>query len=154
MWPWRLKMLSSHNFSLLMLNWIVRFVIVVTWICLKSLSKLLHITLALCQKKADFEPDPSLKPDNSHIFPHTNFNRLPLLEKKMSESSDLTHLIWWQQVERWKFSAKQDVFCRHSISQLRLCTWPQSCDIVDGNFLISWDFGYSCYKPQDKTKIV
>ena len=44
-------------------------------------------------KKADFEPDPSLKPDNSHIFPHTNFNRLPLLEKKMSESSDLTHLI-------------------------------------------------------------
>ena len=32
MWPWHLEMLSSCNLSLLMLNWIVGFVKVVTWI--------------------------------------------------------------------------------------------------------------------------
>ena len=33
MWLWRVKMLSSHNLSLLMLNLIVVVVKVVTWIC-------------------------------------------------------------------------------------------------------------------------
>ena len=56
MWPWRVKMLS--NLSLLMLNWIVGFVKVETWICqdcYMDLLKLLHVFLALCETKLKFD---------------------------------------------------------------------------------------------------
>ena len=48
MWPCCVEMLSSRNQSLLLLNWIVGFVKVVTWIfrsCYMYLSKLIHVFL-------------------------------------------------------------------------------------------------------------